>query len=114
MIRIRFHGRGGHGIKTASRIHGRTAFISGYQVQDSPVYGRSVAGTRSPPMPGLTRSRSVARCSTLEECDPAVRLHAFLTATLSPHSGDASAQIKVPWRGQAGLVRHGLHLSRSG
>ncbi len=44
MIRIRFHGRGGHGIKTASRILGRAAFISGYQVQDSPVYGAERRG----------------------------------------------------------------------
>ncbi len=44
MIRIRFHGRGGHGIKTASRIVGTAAFLAGYEVQDSPVYGAERRG----------------------------------------------------------------------
>jgi pyruvate ferredoxin oxidoreductase gamma subunit len=44
VIRIRFHGRGGHGIKTASRILGTAAFVAGYQVQDSPVYGAERRG----------------------------------------------------------------------
>lgn len=44
MIRIRFHGRGGHGIKTASRIVGTAAFQAGYQAQDSPVYGAERRG----------------------------------------------------------------------
>jgi pyruvate ferredoxin oxidoreductase gamma subunit len=44
VIRIRFHGRGGHGIKTASRIVGTAAFIAGYQTQDSPIYGAERRG----------------------------------------------------------------------
>ncbi|MGE5190993.1 MAG: 2-oxoacid:acceptor oxidoreductase family protein [Deltaproteobacteria bacterium] len=44
MIRIRFHGRGGHGVKTAGRIVGTAAFLAGYQVQDSPVYGAERRG----------------------------------------------------------------------
>jgi len=44
MIRIRFHGRGGHGTKTASRIAGTAAFLAGYQSQDSPVYGAERRG----------------------------------------------------------------------
>ena len=44
MIRIRFHGRGGHGIKTASRIVGSAAFLAGYQAQDSPYYGAERRG----------------------------------------------------------------------
>jgi hypothetical protein len=44
VIRIRFHGRGGHRIKTASRILGTAAFLSSYQVQDSPVYGAERRG----------------------------------------------------------------------
>lgn len=44
MIRIRFHGRGGHGVKTASRIVGTAAFHSGFQAQDSPVYGAERRG----------------------------------------------------------------------
>lgn len=44
MIRIRFHGRGGHGVKTASRIVGTAAFHAGFQCQDSPVYGAERRG----------------------------------------------------------------------
>jgi len=44
MLRIRFHGRGGQGIKTAARILGTAAFSSGFQVQDSPVYGAERRG----------------------------------------------------------------------
>ena len=44
MIRIRFHGRGGHGMKTASRIVGTSAFLSGFEAQDSPVYGAERRG----------------------------------------------------------------------
>lgn len=44
MIRIRFHGRGGHGIKTASRIVGTAAFLDGLHVQDSPIYGAERRG----------------------------------------------------------------------
>ncbi len=44
MIRLRFHGRGGHGVKTASRIVGTAAFLAGYQVQDSPIYGAERRG----------------------------------------------------------------------
>ncbi len=52
MIRIRFHGRGGHGVKTASRIVGTAAFLAGFQVQDSPVYG---AERRGAAVVGFTR-----------------------------------------------------------
>jgi pyruvate ferredoxin oxidoreductase gamma subunit len=44
MMRIRFHGRGGHGIKTASRIVGTAGFIAGLHTQDSPIYGAERRG----------------------------------------------------------------------
>lgn len=44
MIQIRFHGRGGHGIKTASRILGTAAFLHGYEAQDFPIYGAERRG----------------------------------------------------------------------
>jgi pyruvate ferredoxin oxidoreductase gamma subunit len=44
VLRIRFHGRGGHGVKTASRILGTAAFLSGLHAQDSPVYGAERRG----------------------------------------------------------------------
>jgi pyruvate ferredoxin oxidoreductase gamma subunit len=44
MYRIRFHGRGGQGIKTSSRILGTAFFHEGYEVQDAPVYGAERRG----------------------------------------------------------------------
>jgi len=44
MYRIRFHGRGGQGMKTASRILGTTFFLAGFEVQDAPLYGAERRG----------------------------------------------------------------------
>ncbi len=44
MYRIRFHGRGGQGIKVTSRILGSALFISGYEIQDAPRYGAERRG----------------------------------------------------------------------
>jgi len=44
MYRIRFHGRGGQGIKTASRILGSAFFAEGFEVQDAPRYGAERRG----------------------------------------------------------------------
>jgi pyruvate ferredoxin oxidoreductase gamma subunit len=41
---IRFHGRGGEGVKLASRIVSRAAFLAGRAVQDSPLYGAERRG----------------------------------------------------------------------
>ncbi len=52
MVAVRFHGRGGQGAKTASRILGTAAFVSGYVAQDSPIYG---AERRGAPVAAFTR-----------------------------------------------------------
>jgi pyruvate ferredoxin oxidoreductase gamma subunit len=44
MYRVRFHGRGGQGMKTASRILGTACFRAGYEVQDAPRYGAERRG----------------------------------------------------------------------
>ena len=44
MTEIRIHGRGGQGMKTASRILGRAFFNEGYTVQDAPRYGAERRG----------------------------------------------------------------------
>ncbi|MCK9376031.1 MAG: 2-oxoacid:acceptor oxidoreductase family protein [Syntrophobacterales bacterium] len=44
MYRIRFHGRGGQGMKTGSRILGTAFFLSGFEVQDAPRYGAERRG----------------------------------------------------------------------
>ncbi len=53
MLRIRFHGRGGQGMKTASRILGTAFFLAGYEVQDAPRYG---AERRGAPMFAYVRA----------------------------------------------------------
>jgi len=57
MYRIRFHGRGGQGIKTASRILGSAFFNEGFEVQDAPVYG---AERRGAPMFAYVRAARTA------------------------------------------------------
>lgn len=52
MLAIRFHGRGGQGAKTASRILGTAAFLEGFVAQDSPIYG---AERRGAPVAAFTR-----------------------------------------------------------
>ncbi|OQW32715.1 MAG: hypothetical protein A4E19_04965 [Nitrospira sp. SG-bin1] len=52
MLAIRFHGRGGQGAKTASRILGTAAFLEGFVAQDSPIYG---AERRGAPVAASTR-----------------------------------------------------------
>lgn len=56
-MRVRFHGRGGQGMKTASRIVGTAALLDGFVAQDSPVYG---AERRGAPMIAFTRISRVA------------------------------------------------------
>lgn len=53
MYRIRFHGRGGQGMKTASRLLGTALFKSGLEVQDAPKYG---AERRGAPMLAFVRA----------------------------------------------------------
>jgi len=52
MRAVRFHGRGGQGAKTASRILSTAAFIEGFVAQDSPIYG---AERRGAPVAAFTR-----------------------------------------------------------
>jgi pyruvate ferredoxin oxidoreductase gamma subunit len=44
VYRIRIHGRGGQGIKMASRVLGTALFRSGFVVQDAPKYGAERRG----------------------------------------------------------------------
>ncbi len=44
VFRIRFHGRGGQGMKTAGRILGTAFFLEGFEVQDAPRYGAERRG----------------------------------------------------------------------
>jgi len=53
MFTIRFHGRGGQGMKTASHFLGNAFFQAGYEVQDAPRYG---AERRGAPMTSYVRA----------------------------------------------------------
>lgn len=53
MFSIRFHGRGGQGMKTASHFLGNAFFLAGYEVQDAPRYG---AERRGAPMTSYVRA----------------------------------------------------------
>lgn len=53
MFNIRFHGRGGQGIKTAGRLLGTAFFLEGFDVQDAPRYG---AERRGAPMSAYVRA----------------------------------------------------------
>ena len=44
MFRIRLHGRGGQGIKSASRVLGTAFYHQGFEVQDAPRYGAERRG----------------------------------------------------------------------
>jgi pyruvate ferredoxin oxidoreductase gamma subunit len=44
MYRIRFHGRGGQGVKTAAQVLGTAFFAAGFEVQDAPRYGAERRG----------------------------------------------------------------------
>lgn len=53
MYSIRFHGRGGQGMKTAARVLGTAFFLEGFEVQDAPRYG---AERRGAPMFAYVRA----------------------------------------------------------
>jgi pyruvate ferredoxin oxidoreductase gamma subunit len=55
MVRIRIHGRGGQGIKTAGRMLGSAMFLEGFEVQDAPRYG---AERRGAPIVAFIRADS--------------------------------------------------------
>lgn len=61
MIRVRFHGRGGQGMKTASRIVGTAAVLDGFDAQDSPVYGAERRGAPVAAYVRIARARIVER-----------------------------------------------------
>jgi pyruvate ferredoxin oxidoreductase gamma subunit len=52
MFEVRFHGRGGQGIKKSAHLLAQIAFDSGYQTQDFAVYG---AERRGAPVTSFTR-----------------------------------------------------------
>jgi pyruvate ferredoxin oxidoreductase gamma subunit len=68
MIEVRFHGRGGQGAKIASRILGRSGFLSGLYAQDFALFG---AERRGAPVVSFTRlgEASIEQRGYIEEPD---------------------------------------------
>jgi pyruvate ferredoxin oxidoreductase gamma subunit len=114
VIRIRFHGRGGHGVKTASRIVGTAAFLSGRQCQDSPVYGAERRGaavtafTRISDEPILERGM-IADPDLIVLADETL-LHDPAAAVLAGQ--DVASAVFINCESAEALVReHGIHPS---
>ncbi len=63
MLRIRFHGRGGQGMKTASRIAGTAALWEGHRAQDSPGHGVEQRGALRG-LPSVIAPAHIPRCNT--------------------------------------------------
>ena len=75
MFRIRFHGRGGQGIKTASRILGSAFFRQGFEVQDAPVYGAERRGA-----PVFAYVRAAREAMALAKTNSVIRARRQLVA----------------------------------
>jgi pyruvate ferredoxin oxidoreductase gamma subunit len=109
MLRIRFHGRGGQGMKTASRILGSAAFHAGLVVQDAPVYG---AERRGAPMAAFTRiaHAPILERGTIVQADLVVVADDMLLA-------DPAAQPLAGCAAQCTLLvnstQDGVHLQRT-
>jgi pyruvate ferredoxin oxidoreductase gamma subunit len=76
---IRFHGRGGEGVRLASRIVSRAVFLGGLTVQDSPLYG---AERRGAPVVAFVRlsDEPIHERGYIERPDAAVVMDSSLLA----------------------------------
>jgi pyruvate ferredoxin oxidoreductase gamma subunit len=113
VLRVRFHGRGGHGIKTASRILGAAAFLSGSWAQDSPIYG---AERRGAALAAFTRIDSVPIRERGPVRDPDLILVGDETLLMDPAAGVLAGQefasavfVNSPQDGHALAERFGIH-----
>ncbi len=112
MYRIRIHGRGGQGIKMASRVLGTALFHAGFTVQDAPKYG---AERRGAPIFSYVRAdrQAINERGTMYRPDLVVVADDTLLAV--PAAGtllgiDAHAVVLVNSRDSADTWRHRLNL----
>lgn len=123
MFRIRFHGRGGQGMKTASRVLGTALHREGFTVQDAPRYG---AERRGAPVFAYVRAarRSIDERGAMPNPDLVVVADDTLVAVpaagvlqgLDAHSVLLidSAEPAEAWRGRLALAGPILALPRPG
>jgi pyruvate ferredoxin oxidoreductase gamma subunit len=111
MFRIRFHGRGGQGIKTAGRVLGQAFFLSGFEVQDAPRYG---AERRGAPMFAYVRAdmAPIHERGLIQEPDLVVVVDDTLVGV--PAAGvlsglDAGAVLLISTSESADIWRHRLN-----
>ena len=84
MYRIRFHGRGGQGMKTTANIVGTAFFNEGFEVQDAPRYG---AERRGAPMSAYVRAARTAIQERGLIADPGLIVVADESLLSSPAAG---------------------------
>ena len=95
MYRIRFHGRGGQGVKTAAQVLGSAFFAAGFEVQDScrklaPLVVRAVYETEPLTVSGAWRpwgvnvSTSFSKAKALAQFGRLKRAHASLLGDRDP------------------------------
>jgi len=112
VYRIRIHGRGGQGIKMASRVLGTALFHSGFTVQDAPKYGAERRG--APIFSYVRASRStINERGVIQLPDLVVVADDTLLAT--PAAGvlqgiDAHTVVLINTRQSAETWRHRLNL----
>jgi pyruvate ferredoxin oxidoreductase gamma subunit len=123
MYRIRFHGRGGQGMKTASRVLGTALFRAGFTVQDAPRYG---AERRGAPVFAFVRADRNPIAERGNILDPDLVVVADDTLVAVPAAGvlqglDAhalllidSAEPSETWRARLNLAGPILALPRPG
>lgn len=82
IVEVRFHGRGGQGAKLASRILGRSGFLSGLESQDFALFG---AERRGAPVVSFTRisSEPIDRRGTIDRPDLIVVMDGSLLSEAS-------------------------------
>ncbi len=97
---LRLHGRGGQGVKLASHVVSRSAFLAGAWVQDSPLYG---AERRGAPVVASVRlaDRPIPERGTIEAPDAILVLDASLlgqpeAAVLEGVGEDTLAIVNTP------------------
>lgn len=112
MYRVRIHGRGGQGIKMASRVLGTAFFHSGFTVQDAPKYG---AERRGAPIFSYVRAdhRDINERGTIYHPDLVVVADDTLLAVPAAatlQGVDAGSVVLINSRESADTWRHRLNL----
>jgi pyruvate ferredoxin oxidoreductase gamma subunit len=82
---VRFHGRGGQGVKLASRVVSRAAFLAGRRVQDAPLYGAERRGAPVVAFVRLASGEPIAERGWIERPDAVVLMDDSLLA--QPEAG---------------------------